>query len=86
MLLCAGCGDLESDRICLNNPCPEQPKVCKDYVACYYLTGGNVGSLDSTYGRTGACWSNGGAVASCTASCGAALPSLKESFPDAGCN
>lgn len=87
LLLLSACG--EGDRVCLNGPCrvPGRPSaLCESYVACFYRTGGATGSLDSTYGRGGVCWSSGQPTEdACTAACGSALPSLILSFPDAGC-
>ena len=86
VMLWTGCGDLEADRICLNNPCPKQTRACKDYVACYYVTGGVQGSLDATYGPGGTCWTTNAAVIdACTSACAAGVASMRTAFPDAGC-
>lgn len=88
-LLAAACGgDPEKDRICLGKPCPRfgQSEECAAYVACYEMTGGTPGSLDSSYGRNGTCWIiNDVASQSCTAACKSAIQSLRSAYPDAGC-
>jgi hypothetical protein len=64
-----------------------QSTECKDYIACYEKTGGTKGSLDSTYGAMGTCWSTGVAATaeSCTSTCKSSLATTKTSYPDAGC-
>ena len=64
-----------------------QSTECKDYVACYEKTGGTKGSLDTTYGASGTCWSTGVQTTadSCTATCKSSLAATKTSYPDAGC-
>jgi hypothetical protein len=85
----------------LASACPQgdvsSPQVCKDYVACAYLTGTpppSFASLDSTFGANGSCWiSADGTVTSadvwqaCTAACDAAVHRFKSSGQgaDAGC-
>jgi hypothetical protein len=86
--LLAACGDLEKDRICIGHVCPEwgQSKECAAYVACYEKTGGTPGSLDSTYGKQGTCWTTSPAASqSCTAACKTAVASLQAAFPEAKC-
>ena len=86
LLVGAGCGDLEANRICTSGPCPQQSAQCKTYVACYLATGGTPGSLDSTYGPNGTCWtSSAAATEACTASCASQIRFLRQGFPDAGC-
>ena len=89
LALAPGCGDLESDRVCLSSPCQvpgRASEACLTYVACYYRTGGTVGALDSTYGNGGTCWTTGAqTAAACTSACSSAVSSLRSSFPDAGC-
>lgn len=83
-----GCGDLEQDRICLGHPCRKlgQTEECAAYVACYEKTGGTPGSLDSSYGRNGTCWTTSeAATQACTAACASAIQSLRSAYPDAGC-
>ena len=63
-----------------------QSQQCRSYIACYERTGGAVGSLDSSYGPSGTCWTTSAAAAqACTNACGQALPALKSAYPDAGC-
>jgi hypothetical protein len=65
---------------------PSQSAECKAYVTCYEATGGTKGSLDSSYGTMGSCWSTTSAAAdSCTSACKTALASLQSAYPDAGC-
>lgn len=79
----AGCG---GDRVCLSGPCPRQSQSCKDYVDCFVATGGTRGSLDTSYGPRGTCWTvNQAVVDSCSSACASALLMLKMAFPDAGC-
>ena len=83
LLLFVGCG---GERLCLSGPCPTQSAACRDFITCFNLTGGTSGSLDSTYGPKGTCWtSNQNVVNACTEACTSALASEKVSFPDAGC-
>ncbi len=63
-----------------------QSTECKDYVACYEKTGGTKGSLDSSYGAMGTCWSTTTAAATaCTDACKSATAALKSAYADAGC-
>jgi hypothetical protein len=63
-----------------------QSAECKAYVTCYEATGGTKGSLDSSYGAMGTCWSTTTAAATaCTDACKSATASLKSVYPDAGC-
>lgn len=65
---------------------PTQSPECKAYVTCYEATGGTKGSLDSSYGPMGTCWTTTTAAAdSCTSACKTALASLQSAYPDAGC-
>ena len=65
---------------------PPQSAECKAYVTCYEKTGGTKGSLDSSYGAMGSCWSTTTTAAdACTAACKSAIASLKTAYPDAGC-
>jgi hypothetical protein len=65
---------------------PSQSAECKAYVTCYEATGGTKGSLDSSYGAMGTCWTTTTAAAdSCTSACKTALASLQSAYPDAGC-
>ena len=65
---------------------PSQSAECKAYVTCYEATGGTKGSLDSSYGTMGTCWTTTTTAAdSCTAACKSAISSLKTAYPDAGC-
>ena len=60
---------------------------CKAYVNCYEATGGVKGSLDSTYGAMGNCWSTTTAAANaCRSYCETKLIDLMRAFPDAGCH
>jgi hypothetical protein len=83
-ILAAGCpaGDVSS------------PQVCKDYLACAYVTGTYSGSLDSTFGSNGTSWSSAdGTLTSadvwqaCTVACQAAVDRFKSNGQgaDAGC-
>lgn len=64
-----------------------QSVECKAYVGCYEATGGTRGSLDSTYGPSGACWSTTSAAANaCTSACKTAIVSLMSAYPNAGCS
>jgi len=65
-----------------------QSQDCKDYITCYEKTpGATKGSLDSTYGPMGTCWSTGvqATADSCTSTCKSEISTLKTDFPDAGC-
>ena len=64
-----------------------QSDECKAYVACYYKTGGTAGSLDSSYGASGSCWTTPTGGESCTSACKTANASYKSSglAADAGC-
>ena len=64
-----------------------QSAECKDYVACYEKTGGVKGSLDSTYGASGTCWSVSSTTESCNTACKSANAAYKSSGQgaDAGC-
>lgn len=67
-------------------PLDYSPAVCSRYVACFEMTGGTKGSLDTTYGPMGSCWTTTDAAAeACEVACKTALPSLREEYPDAGC-
>jgi hypothetical protein len=61
-----------------------QSTACADYLACAYATGAQAGSLDSTYGPAGTCWTNQTVADSCTSACTSALGELGSLFPDAG--
>jgi hypothetical protein len=64
-----------------------QSQDCKDYVACSYKTGVTSGSLDSSYGPNGSCWTTTSTGDSCTAACKSANDSFKSTGlgADAGC-
>jgi hypothetical protein len=60
----------------------DQSPECSKYVRCYEATGGTAGSLDSSYGQFGNCWTAGQSTASaCTSTCTSALASLKTAYP-----
>jgi hypothetical protein len=85
--LSLGCGDLEADRVCASPPCRvpgRQSPECAAFAKCYYATGGFPGSIDSTYGPGGTCWTSGETSANaCTQSCASSLPTYRAL--DAGC-
>jgi len=61
-----------------------QSTSCKKYVSCYEATGGTFGSLASTYGTNGTCWTNTAATANaCTEACISALSALRSAHPNA---
>ena len=65
-----------------------QSQDCKDYVACAYKTGTPVGSLDSSYGAMGSCWSTTTAAAdACITACMMSNNAFRSSgaAADAGC-
>lgn len=64
-----------------------QSTECKNYVACAYKTGTTAGSLDSTYGSSGSCWTTTTGADSCTSACKTANDSYKANGTgaDAGC-
>ena len=66
-----------------------QSTECKNYILCYEKTGGTKGSLDSSYGASGSCWSTGVAASAeaCTTACKSANDSYKSTGQgaDAGC-
>ena len=87
---CTAASDCRSDLKCDNaggcNSPPTQAPDCRSYLTCYERTGGTVGSLDSTYGPNGTCWSNGSATqTACADACKSALSSIRTAYPDAGC-
>ena len=86
LFLFAACSAMD-ERICLGHPCPKQSKACKDFITCYEATGFvSRGSLDTTYGPNGSCWTiSQAAVDSCTSSCASGSAALKAMVPDAGC-
>ena len=59
---------------------------CKAYVTCYEATGGTRGSLDSTYGTMGTCWTTTSQAAdNCLRVCKEQLAAVAMAHPDAGC-
>ena len=65
---------------------PQQITSCKSYIACYETTGGTKGSLDTTYGVSGSCWSTTPEAASaCEKTCKSGFDALVMAHPDAGC-
>ena len=63
-----------------------QDSTCKSYMTCFEATGGLKGSLDSTYGASGSCWSMTTQRADeCRKTCVDELNALIRKFPDAGC-
>ena len=65
---------------------PPQNANCKAYVTCFEATGGTKGTLDSSYGPMGSCWTAAPERAqSCDDACVEAQNALIADFPDAGC-
>jgi hypothetical protein len=60
-----------------------QSTDCSNYVACYDKAMGTTGTMDSTYGKTGTCWTTTQASAdACTAACKSAMSTMKTSYPN----
>ncbi len=70
---------------CVNGACGgsvSQSAACQKYVSCYVASGGTAGSLDSSYGPNGTCWTAGQATATaCTDACVQASAALKSAYP-----
>ncbi len=62
-----------------------QAQECKDYIACFERTGGAKGSIDSSYGPMGTCWTLAMDGLSCASNCTIALNAARATYPDAGC-
>jgi hypothetical protein len=62
-------------------------QCCKDYVACAYKTGAPPGSLDSSFGANGSCWTTTSSADNCNAACLTGVNQFKSSGigADAGC-
>lgn len=59
---------------------------CRSYVTCAEATGATKGSLDSSYGPMGTCWTTTMEMAdACTKACHTGLAALQKQYPDAGC-
>lgn len=63
-----------------------QHSACRDYVRCFEATGGVKGSLDSSYGPMGTCWTTTDfRYWECADECFDAHSARIAAFPDAGC-
>lgn len=71
---------------CSSIGAPSRAAECKAYVTCYERFGGVKGSLDSTYGSSGDCWTTTlEQTQICTATCIALNKKLIADHPDGGC-
>ncbi|MGC4114441.1 MAG: hypothetical protein QM765_07480 [Myxococcales bacterium] len=63
-----------------------QSADCKKYIECYESDSvkGTKGSLDSTYGTSGTCWSTGVQTTAdaCTATCKSGVETYHTTYPD----
>jgi len=60
----------------------KQSSTCKKLIACYDAVSGTTGTLDSSYGPNGTCWSTTQATAdACTSACSSALSSYAAANP-----
>ena len=55
-----------------------QSESCKKLIACSEaLTPGTGATMETSYGKDGACWKNGDSAAACTAACDNAMAAFK---------